>query len=178
MILSSWVDHKRPQQRPQFSYGHGLLRDIRNAGVHLKAWDTLAGDRNLWHAITQQKNVHCNAAVCGYAWLDLEQLVRDTEQPLPLPSSYASVLLGLRSISTPSTPSAANLKSPGPIKQPIKSPLSHILPTLLPLIPLVVPPSPSPLIQCSRRLANKSELTGGRKVYSRDDRRLKPLFPL
>jgi hypothetical protein len=53
-----------------FNYGHGLLRDIRNAGVHLKAWDTLAGDRNLWHAITQQKNVHCNAAGGGYAWLD------------------------------------------------------------------------------------------------------------
>jgi hypothetical protein len=57
-VLSSWVDHKRPQQRPRFNYGHGLLRDLRNAGVHLKARDTLAGDLNLWHAITQQKNVH------------------------------------------------------------------------------------------------------------------------
>ena len=83
MFLSSWVDHKRPQQRPQFTYGHGLLRDLRNAGVHLKAWDTLAGDRNLWHAITQQKNVHCNAAGGGYAWVDSEQLDQDTAISAP-----------------------------------------------------------------------------------------------
>jgi hypothetical protein len=122
MFLSSWVDHKRPQQRPQFNYDHGLLRDIRNAGVHLKAWDTLAGDRNLWHAILQQKNVNCNAAGGGYALLDSEQLNQDSEQPLPLPSSYAGVLLGLRSISTQSTTSAANLKSPGPINSPLNPP--------------------------------------------------------
>jgi hypothetical protein len=55
---------------------------------------------------------------------------------------------------------------------------TSILPTLPPLIPLAVHPSPSPLIRCSRRWADKAELTGGLKVYSRDDRRLKPLFPL
>ena len=33
------VDHKIPRQRPRFNYGHGFLRDLRNAGVHLKAWD-------------------------------------------------------------------------------------------------------------------------------------------
>jgi hypothetical protein len=37
IFLSSWVDHKRKQQRPQSNYGHGLLRDIKNAEVHLKA---------------------------------------------------------------------------------------------------------------------------------------------
>jgi hypothetical protein len=67
MFLSSWVDHKRLQQRPEFIYGHGLLTGIRNAGVHLKAWDTLAGNRNLWYAFTQQKNIHCNATGGGYA---------------------------------------------------------------------------------------------------------------
>ncbi len=35
MFLSSWVDNKRPRQRPQFNYGHGLGRDLRNAGVHI-----------------------------------------------------------------------------------------------------------------------------------------------
>jgi hypothetical protein len=61
MFLSSWVDHKRPQQRSQFNYGHGLLRHLRNPGGHLKAWDPPRGDPNLWHAITQQKNVDCIA---------------------------------------------------------------------------------------------------------------------
>jgi hypothetical protein len=118
------------------------------------------------------------SAVIGriHGWLDSERLDQDTEQSLPMPSSYAGVaFLGLRSISTPSTPSAA--KSPGPIKSTIKSPLS-LLPTLPPLIPLVGPSSPSPLVRCSLRLGDKAELTGGRKVYSRDDRRLKPLPPL
>jgi hypothetical protein len=90
MFLSSWVDHKRQQQRPQSNYGHGLLRDLRNAGVHLKASDTLAGDRNIWHAITQQKKVHCNAAGGDYAWRESEQLLIKTQSnlclcPLPTP---------------------------------------------------------------------------------------------
>ena len=185
MFLSSWVDNKRPRQRPQFNYGHGLIRDLRNAGVHLKAWDTLAGDRNLWHAITQQKNVHCtgNTASGGYAWLDSEQLDQNTEQSLLTPTSYGGVLLGLRSTSTPSTPPAAKL--PGPIDSPIKSSLSLLppLPPQMPLIPQIAPSSSSlnhlnaPLVRCSRRLADKAELTGGRRVYNRDDSRLKPLFP-
>ena len=70
MFLSSWVDNKRPQQRPHLNYGHGLSRDLKNAGIHIKDWDTLASDSNLWHAITQQKNVHCNAGGGGYAWPD------------------------------------------------------------------------------------------------------------
>jgi hypothetical protein len=61
--LASWVDHKRPKQRPQFTYRHhdGLKRDLSNAGVDVKEWGSLAMNRNLWHAITQQKNVHCNS---------------------------------------------------------------------------------------------------------------------
>ena len=42
----------------------------------------------------------------------------------------------------------------------------------------VFPTSPSPpyapLVRCSCRLAPNAELTGGRKVHCRDDRRLKP----
>ena len=29
---------------PLFNYGSCLLRDLRNVGVHLKAWDSLEGD--------------------------------------------------------------------------------------------------------------------------------------
>ena len=47
MFLSSWVDNKLPQQRPQFNYGHGLSRDLNNAGIHIKVWYTLASDLNL-----------------------------------------------------------------------------------------------------------------------------------
>jgi hypothetical protein len=81
MFLSSWVRHKRPQQteqRPRFNYGHGLLRDLRKAGVPFKGWDILAGDQYLWHTITQQKNVNCNAAGCGYTRLYSEQHDQDT----------------------------------------------------------------------------------------------------
>ena len=57
MFLSSCVDDKRPKQRPKFNYGHGLSRDLKNAGIRVKASDTRASDVNLWHAITQQKRV-------------------------------------------------------------------------------------------------------------------------
>jgi hypothetical protein len=36
LLLSAWVDRKRPQQLPQFTYGHGLKRDLSNAVVDLK----------------------------------------------------------------------------------------------------------------------------------------------
>ncbi len=49
MILSSWVDHERPLQRLQFNHGTGMLRDLRDEGVHLKAWDALARDGMLLH---------------------------------------------------------------------------------------------------------------------------------
>ena len=98
-----------------------------------------------------------------------------TEQSLT-PTSYAGVLLGLRSTSTPSTPPAAKL--PGPIDSPIKSSLSLLppLPPQMPLIPQIAPSSSSlnhlnaPLVRCSRRLAAQAELTGGSRVYNRDDR--------
>ena len=96
LLFCSWVDHKRPQQRPQFTYGHGLKRDLSNAGVDVKNWGSPATNRNLWHVVTQQKSVHCNSNGGGYAWMD-ESESEDTaaERVLPLPSSYAGVILGL-----------------------------------------------------------------------------------
>jgi hypothetical protein len=171
MFLSSWVD--RPKQRPQSTYGHGLSRDLKNAGIPVKAWDTLASDRNLWHAITQQKNVHCNVGGGGYAWPGPELSVQARDPTLPLPSSYAGVLLGL----TPSTPSKSIIAAL-PVRSPAQSMLSHS-PHWQSLHLIPSPPSlihsNAPLLRCSRRLANKAELTGGRKVYNRDDRRLKLL---
>ena len=102
MFLSSWIDHKRPQGRPLLNYGHGLLRDFQNAGVHVKVSDTLASDKNLWHSITQQKNVHCNANGEGYAWQGSELIKQAKDSPLPPPFSFPGFLLqvGLSSLLT------------------------------------------------------------------------------
>ena len=167
MFLSSWVDHKRPQQRPRFNYGHGLGRDLRNAGVKISDWGFLANDRTLWHAITQQKNRHCNTNGSGYIWVDPELLEQAAAQrTLPPPLSYAGVLLGL--LPSPDAPTPVAPSSPPPANQ--------IIPLIMPQTTHSTTPSPSPsspiLVpnhapqRCSRRLANQAELAGGRKVYS------------
>jgi hypothetical protein len=116
------VDHKRPQQRPQFTHGHGLKRDLNNAGVHVKNWGSLAMNRNLWHAVTQQKNVHCNSNGGGYAWMD-ESKSEDTaaERILPSPSSYAGVILGL----SESSANALDQQSTNAIILPANSNCDH-----------------------------------------------------
>jgi hypothetical protein len=102
LLLSFWVDPKRPKQRPQFTHGSGLKRDLSNAGVDLKFWGSPAMTRNLWHAITQQKNVHCNSNGGGYAWMDAaEYEVTSAECILPSQSSYEGVILGLPAASVP-----------------------------------------------------------------------------
>jgi hypothetical protein len=69
------------------------------------------------------------------------------------------------------------------------NPVAHRI-SLVPLV-ILATPNPSdrpsffvtnPLVcaggrRCSRRLAEQAELTGGRRVYGRDDLGLKPLFP-
>ena len=118
MFLSSWVDNRRPQQRPRFNYGHGLGRDLRNAGDNISDWGFLANDRSLWHAITQQRNLHCNTNGGGYIWVDPEQLEQAAaERTLPPPLSYAGVLLGLLPLPdaptpvVPSTPPASKAQT-------------------------------------------------------------------
>ncbi len=70
----------------------------------MKNWGSLAMNRNLWHAVTQQKNVHCNSNGGGYAWMDSDDSESKSEdtaaerilpQPEASPSSYAGVILGL-----------------------------------------------------------------------------------
>ena len=54
-------------------------------------------DRGLWHAITEQKNIHFNTNGGGYIWIDPEQQEHaSAKRTLPSPSSYAGFLLGLR----------------------------------------------------------------------------------
>ena len=57
--------------------------------------DTVVGDRNLWHATAQQKNVHhCHANGSDYAQLDSELLNQGTEQ-LGAVASYTFLLVVL-----------------------------------------------------------------------------------
>ena len=179
MFLSSWVDNKRPRQRPQFNYGHGLGRDLRNAGVHIDNWASFASDRNIWHTITQRKNVYCNNNGGGYIWVDPEQLAQAAaENILPSPLSYAGVLLGLLPLPDHDVPAAAVPAIPSPAKSNLTTPLLQLT--------FVTPSSPSPSSSLcvvpnhapqrhSRRLANQAELAGGRKVYSHT---LAPRIPL
>ena len=170
MFLSSWVDNKRPQQRPRFNYGHGLRRDLRNAGVNISDWGSLARDRGLWHAITQQKNVHCNTNGGGYVWIDPEQQEHAAAmRTLPSPSSYAGVLLGLlpppspdaATVVVPSTPSPAKPKQTNhTLPQMTSEPTSSPSPLKPSFVPIHAPQ------RRSHRLANQAELAGGRKVYS------------
>jgi hypothetical protein len=178
MLLSSWVDNKRPQQRPQFNYGHGLGRDLRNAGVNIDNWASLASDRKIWHIITQQKNVYCNTNGGGYIWVDPDQLAQAAaENTLPSPLSYAGVLLGLLALPDAPTPVIPTIPSPA------KS--NPLLPQPTKVTPLPPSPPSESSSQCvvpnhaplrySRRLANQAELAGGRKVYSHT---LAPRIPL
>jgi hypothetical protein len=175
------VDNKRPQQRPQFNCGHGLGRDLHNAGIHFDNWASLASDRNIWHTITQQQEylLYSNTNGCGYIWVDPEQLAQAAaENALLSPLSYAGVLLGL--LSLPLTPTPVVPTIPSPAKSNLTKPLLPQPTTVTPL-----PPSPQSSSQCvvpnhaplrySVRLANQAELAGDRKVHSHT---LAPRIPL
>ena len=86
-FLTAWVNHERPRGRPQYVYGHGLTRDLRNAGIDLATWETLAADEEMWHEITEQRDVHRKAKPQKY----FRCVPRFSLSPLP-PCSYASVL--------------------------------------------------------------------------------------
>jgi hypothetical protein len=136
-------------------------------------------NRILWHAITQQKNVHCNSNGSGYAWMD-EPQSEDTaaESILPLPSTYPGVILGHSAASAPEQQSTRNIIIPPANSncdlrdiqptQALSPPATNSSLTIISsLIILTVPQ------QCSRRLAAKAEEAGGRLlrrlVYSHTD---------
>jgi hypothetical protein len=157
----------------------GLILSILFYGcetVDVKDWDSQAMSRNLWHAITQQKNVHCNSNGGGYAWMDeSESEDAAAERILHLPSSYAGVILGLSSASAPDQQSPSNVIVPS-----ANSNLNHL--NIQPTVTQVLsPPANSSLTiisspitsrvpqRCSRSLAAKAEKAGGSLVYSHTD---------
>ena len=50
-MISSWVHSKRPRGAPQYTYGRGLMKALKKAGVDSGVWWMLAGDRNGWRNI-------------------------------------------------------------------------------------------------------------------------------
>ncbi len=131
----------------------------------------VAMNRNLWHAITQQKNVHCNSNGGGYAWVNASEseVTAAAECILPSPSSYARVILGLTAASV----LAPALKVFTPLAN---SNRDHVQPTQASPSPshppfiIISSPVNVPVPQCrSRRLAVRAEQAGGRLVYSHTD---------
>ena len=50
-MLSSWVRSKRPRGAPQYTYGRGLMKSLRRAGVDVESWWVQAEDRLQWRDI-------------------------------------------------------------------------------------------------------------------------------
>jgi hypothetical protein len=102
-------------------------------------------DRDLWHAIVQQKNVHCNSNRGGYAWMDAveSEVTAAADCVLPSTSSYAGVVFVLTAAS---------------VLVPIFRVYHHFLTGLTP----VFVPVPQ---RRSRRLAVRAEQAGGRLVH-------------
>jgi hypothetical protein len=123
----------------------------------------------------QQKNVHCNSNGGGYAWMDgSDSEEAAAECVLPLPSSYAGVILWLSAAAASALDpqstrhhdviiSPANPNRDHRYMQPTqtRSPNANSSLTIIssPIIPYVPQ-------RCCRRLAAKAEQAGGRLVYS------------
>lgn len=176
-LLTSWVDHPRPRGRPQFNYGHGLSRDLKNAGIDVATWHQAAADRGAWFRLTQRPDI-CKLRKPSASVNPPELLLKSPQHPrppasAPQPSKSPQASSSMTSTSPPALPrpttplSSQNSPSSFSTVLHVSSPPSAILP-----IPLSTPlSSHSPTLRCSRRLADKARLAGGRRVYS-----LKPLI--
>ena len=173
-LLSSWVDHPRPRGRPQFHFGHGLARDLTNAGVDVATWHQTAANRLAWLQLTQRPDI-CN----------LKKSQSPESQPPLVQPHQPQPLQQPPQLHLPSSPPSLPTTSPSP---PTTSPSPpQVLPALSPLhrSPLLVTPTialprtpcslpafaHSPVLRCSRRLADKARQAGSRRVYS-----LKPII--
>lgn len=47
-LLSSWVNSPRPRGAPEFTYGRGIYKALRFAGIDKFDWFDLAQNRSLW----------------------------------------------------------------------------------------------------------------------------------
>ncbi len=51
------MDHPRPRGRLQFHFGHGLPRDLINAGVDIATKHQEAANRTAWQQLTQRSDI-------------------------------------------------------------------------------------------------------------------------
>ena len=47
-MLSCWVNNKRPRGSPRMTYGRGLRKALKKAGLPLQSWYEVAQDREQW----------------------------------------------------------------------------------------------------------------------------------
>ena len=50
-MMSCWIDSKRPVGCPSFTYGRGLNKSLRKAGIEPADWHVLAQDREGWRVL-------------------------------------------------------------------------------------------------------------------------------
>ena len=53
-MLSSWVGEKRPVGCPEFTYGRGLNKALKKAGIPKVEWAALAEDRQNWRLLISE----------------------------------------------------------------------------------------------------------------------------
>ena len=173
-LLTSWVDHPRPRGRPQFHFGHGLARDLTNAGVDIATWHQAAANRTAWQQLTQRSDIcKLKKPPISVSQASPSQTPQPPQAPQPSPPSSS-----LRPTTTSPSPPRAPLPLPPPsplLALPsaalLPTPCSPLNPTLTSILSL---PSRSPLalaLRCSSRLAEMARQAGGRRVYS-----LKPII--
>lgn len=177
-LLTSWVDHPRPRGRPQFHFGHGLARDLTNAGVDIATWHQAAANRTAWQQLTERSDIcKLKKPPISVSQASPSQTPQPPQAPQPSPPS-TSFRPTTTSPSPPRAPPALPPPSPLlalPSAALLPTPCSPLNPTLTSILSL---PSRSPLalalpsiLRCSSRLAEMARQAGGRRVYS-----LKPII--
>jgi hypothetical protein len=92
MFLSSWVDHKRPQQRPQISNGHGLREMSEIQGSMTRP------SQSLGYSIGALKSMACYYSTkectlqCSRWWLCLVRLRTASSRHRAISAAFALFL--------------------------------------------------------------------------------------
>ena len=53
-MLSCWVKNRRPVGAPEFTYGRGLYKALRNSNIDIDTWFEIAFDRQMWKSVVEE----------------------------------------------------------------------------------------------------------------------------